>query len=171
MQPPNQQGRPGSAGQRNRSTRTADFARLAEPKGASMNISNASRIIGAMLITAIASGAAYANAQQGMSATAGAVAQRVAASGSPPRPRPDTSIVRDVRRALRRVPDMDDSEIHIRASHGVVTLTGSVPESWQISRAGNAARSVLGVKSVTNRLTERKSDAASIEQRLAASAG
>ncbi|WP_429448741.1 BON domain-containing protein [Paraburkholderia sp. 40] len=106
-----------------------------------------------------------------MSATAGAVAQRVAASGSPPRPRPDTSIVRDVRRALRRVPDMDDSEIHIRASHGVVTLTGSVPESWQISRAGNAARSVLGVKSVTNRLTVRKSDAASIEQCLAASAG
>ncbi|MBC8731594.1 BON domain-containing protein [Paraburkholderia sp. UCT2] len=136
-----------------------------------MNISNASRIIDAMLIAAIASGAAYANAQQGMSATAGAVAQRVAASGSPPRPRPDTSIVRDVRRALRRVPDMDDSEIHIRASHGVVTLTGSVPESWQISRAGNAARSVLGVKSVTNRLTVRKSDAASIEQRLAASAG
>ncbi|MBB5502981.1 hypothetical protein HDG37_007219 [Paraburkholderia sp. MM5384-R2] len=30
---------------------------------------------------------------------------------------------------------------------------------------------MLGVKSVTNRLTERKSDAASIEQRLAASAG
>ncbi|MDH6146272.1 hyperosmotically inducible protein [Paraburkholderia sp. WSM4179] len=132
-----------------------------------MNISNASRIIGAMLIAAIASGADYANAQPGV----GAVAQRVAASGSPPRPRPDTSIVRDVRRALRRVPDMDDSEIHIRASHGIVTLTGSVPESWQISRAGNAARSVLGVKSVTNRLTERKSDAASIEQRLAASAG
>ncbi|MGF6612906.1 hyperosmotically inducible protein [Paraburkholderia sp. WSM4175] len=136
-----------------------------------MNISNASRIIGAMLIAAIASGADYANAQPGVSATAGAVAQRVAASGSPPRPRPDTSIVRDVRRALRRVPDMDDSEIHIRASHGIVTLTGSVPESWQISRAGNAARSVLGVKSVTNRLTERESDAASIEQRLAASAG
>ncbi|WP_429574382.1 BON domain-containing protein [Paraburkholderia sp. UCT70] len=66
---------------------------------------------------------------------------------------------------------MDDSEIHIRASHGVVTLTGSVPESWQISRAGNAARSVLGVKSVTNRLTVRKSDAASIERCLAASAG
>ncbi|WP_233805343.1 BON domain-containing protein [Paraburkholderia sp. HP33-1] len=53
---------------------------------------------------------------------------------------------------------MDDSGIHIRASHGVVTLTGEVPESWQISRAGNAARSVLGVRTVTNRLTVREGD-------------
>jgi hypothetical protein len=136
-----------------------------------MNMSNGSRITAAMLVAAIASCATYANAQPGLSATADAVVQKVAASGSPPRPKPDTSIVRDVRRALKRVPDMDDSEIHIRSSLGVVTLTGTVPESWQISRAGNAARSVLGVKSVTNRLTVRKSDAAAIEQCPAASAG
>nr|WP_238538094.1 BON domain-containing protein [Paraburkholderia atlantica] len=66
---------------------------------------------------------------------------------------------------------MDDSKIHIRSSRGVVTLTGTVPESWQISRAANAARSVLGVKSVRNRLTVRESDEATIEQRPAASAG
>jgi hyperosmotically inducible periplasmic protein len=77
--------------------------------------------------------------------------------------RPDTSIVRDVRRALRRVPEMDDSGIHIRVSRGVVTLTGTVPETWQISRAANAARSVLGVRSVSNRLTEKKSDAPASE--------
>lgn len=136
-----------------------------------MNINNANRIIGAMLVAAIASCATYANAQAGLSATADVSVERVAASGSPPRPKSDTSVVRDVRRALRRVPDMDDSEIHIRSSRGVVTLTGSVPETWQISRAGNAARSVLGVKAVTNRLTVRKSDAAAIEQRLAPSAG
>ncbi|NVI04494.1 BON domain-containing protein [Paraburkholderia youngii] len=136
-----------------------------------MNKSNASRIIGATLVAAIASGSAYANGQPGLSATTDVIAQKVAASGSPPRPKPDTSIVRDVRRALGRVPDMDDSKIHIRASHGVVTLTGTVPESWQISRAANAARSVLGVKSVRNRLTVRESDEAAIEQRPAASAG
>ena len=136
-----------------------------------MNKSNPSRIIGAVLAAAIASGTAYANAQPGVSATSDVVAQKVAASSSPPRTRPDTSLVRDVRRALQRVPDMDDSEIHIRASLGVVTLTGSVPESWQISRAANAARSVHGVKAVTNRLTLRKSDAATSEQRPAASAG
>ncbi|MCC8402959.1 BON domain-containing protein [Paraburkholderia sp. MMS20-SJTN17] len=79
-------------------------------------------------------------------------------STTPPGTRPDTSVIRDVRRALRRVPDMDDSGIHIRAHLGVVTLTGEVPESWQISRAGNAARSVLGVRAVTNRLTVREED-------------
>jgi hyperosmotically inducible protein len=136
-----------------------------------MNINNANRIIGAASIAAIACCATYANAQSGSSPTAGVVALKVTASGSPPRTRADTSIVRDVRRAFRRVPDMDDSEIHIRSSLGVVTLTGSVPESWQISRAGNAARSVLGVKSVTNRLTLKKSDAANIGQRLTPAAG
>ncbi|MGF6659670.1 hyperosmotically inducible protein [Paraburkholderia atlantica] len=136
-----------------------------------MNANNASRIIGATLVAAIASASAYASAQPALCATADVVAQKVAASGSPPRPKPDTSIVRDVRRALRRVPDMDDSKIHIRSSQGVVTLTGTVPESWQISRAANAARSVLGVKSVRNRLTVRESDEATIEQRPAASAG
>lgn len=136
-----------------------------------MNINGASRISGAMLVAAIVSCATYANAQTGVSAPTGAVAQRVAVSTSPPGTRPDTSVIRDVRRALRRVPDMDDSGIHIRARLGVVTLTGSVPESWQISRAGNAARSVLGVRSVRNRLTLRKKDTEAIEQRLAPSAG
>jgi osmotically-inducible protein OsmY len=72
-------------------------------------------------------------------------------------------VVRDVRRAIRRVPDLDDSDIHIRVSHGVVTLTGSVPETWQISRAANAARSVLGVRTVRNRLEAQKGDAAASE--------
>jgi len=115
---------------------------------------------GAMLFVAIASCAVQASAQTGANAAA-VTAQRV--SASTPGTRPDTSIVRDVRRALRRVPELDDSAIHIRVSRGVVTLTGSVPESWQISRAGNAARSVLGVTAVTNRLTEKKGDAAASE--------
>nr|WP_275937521.1 BON domain-containing protein [Paraburkholderia susongensis] len=95
----------------------------------------------------------------------------VAVSTSRPGARSDDAIIRDVRRALRRVPEMDDSGIRIRAHRGVVTLTGTVPESWQISRAGNAARSVRGVMGVSNRLTERKKDEAAIEQRLAPLAG
>lgn len=117
-----------------------------------MNINRASRVSGAVLVAAIASHATFANAQNVVSAPVGVTVQRVAA---PPRNRPDTSIVRDVRRALRRVPQLDDSGIHIRARFGVVTLTGWVPESWQISRAGIAARSVLGVRGVSNRLTSR----------------
>ncbi|KXU83754.1 transporter [Paraburkholderia monticola] len=123
-----------------------------------MNENGARRIIGAMLAAAIGSCVIYANAQTGVSAAAYGAPQMLAVSTSAPGSRPDTSVVRDVRRALRRVPDMDDSGIHIRVSHGVVTLTGEVPETWQISRAGNAARSVLGVRGVTNRLTVREGD-------------
>ncbi|WP_233870814.1 BON domain-containing protein [Paraburkholderia adhaesiva] len=126
-----------------------------------MKTSGAGGIIGAMFFAAIASCATYANAQTSASTPAGAGVQRVAASTSPPGTRPDTSIIRDVRRAIRRVPDLDDSEIHIRARLGVVTLTGWVPESWQISRAGIAARNVLGVRAVSNRLKAHDEDAGS----------
>ncbi|WP_321911220.1 MULTISPECIES: BON domain-containing protein [unclassified Paraburkholderia] len=118
--------------------------------------------LGAIAFVAIASCAASAGsayAQTGMNDPPGVAVQRV--SASTPGTRPDTSIVRDVRRAIRRVPDLDDSDIHIRVSHGVVTLTGSVPETWQISRAANAARPVLGVTAVRNQLKAQKEGAAS----------
>jgi osmotically-inducible protein OsmY len=121
-----------------------------------MNKKAAGRMSGAMFVVAIASCATYANAQTGLRTPADFGGQMLAVSTSSPGTRPDTSVVRDVRRALGRVPEMDDSEIHIRVSHGVVTLTGRVPETWQISRAGNAARSVLGVRSVRNRLEVRE---------------
>ncbi|HTH60571.1 MAG TPA: BON domain-containing protein [Paraburkholderia sp.] len=123
-----------------------------------MDRNGASKRIGAMLAAVVASWASGANAQTQQRAPADASVQKVAAAGRQPGTRPDTSIIRDVRRALRRVPELDDSDIHIRASVGVVTLTGSVPESWQISRAGNAARSVHGVRSVSNRLTTHEDD-------------
>lgn len=136
-----------------------------------MNRNGANRKFGATLVAVIASCATYANAQTVVSTPTVAAAHMMAVSTSPPGSRSDDAIIRDVRRALRRVPEMDDSAIHIRAHRGVVTLTGSVPESWQISRAGNAARSVRGVRGVQNRLTERKKDEAAIEQRLAPSVG
>ncbi|CAG9243472.1 BON domain-containing protein [Paraburkholderia unamae] len=127
-----------------------------------MNVSVAGSVVGAMLIAAIAGGASSAIAQTGAQAGAqtGAGMQTVAASSSPPRSRSDSALIRDVRRALGRVPEMDDSGIRITAHQGVVTLTGSVPETWQISRAANAARSVHGVTGVQNRLTEKKKDEA-----------
>ncbi|MCP3713239.1 BON domain-containing protein [Paraburkholderia sp. CNPSo 3274] len=61
----------------------------------------------------------------------------------------------DVRRALVRTPGLNSMNIHVRVRGGIVTLTGSVPQHSQIARAGNAARSVRGVRAVTNRLTLR----------------
>ncbi|WP_321922101.1 BON domain-containing protein [Paraburkholderia guartelaensis] len=124
-----------------------------------MNRNGANGTIGAMVFVAIASCAAHANAQAGVNEPVSVAVQRV--SASTPGSRPDTSVVRDVRRAIRRVPDLDDSDIHIRVSHGVVTLSGTVPETWQVSRAANAARPVLGVKAVTNRLKAKEDAAAS----------
>jgi hyperosmotically inducible periplasmic protein len=136
-----------------------------------MNRYGASRTIGATLVAVVASCATYANAQTAVSTQDVATAGMVMVSTSPPGSRSDDAIIVDVRRAIRRVPDMKDSAIHIRVHRGVVTLTGSVPESWMISRAGNAARSVRGVRGVSNRLTERKKDVAGIERSLAPSAG
>ena len=144
---------------------------LKEPKGGSMNGNSAGRKFRMTLIAVIASCATYANAQTVASTPTGAAAHRMTVSTSRPGSRSDDAIIRDVRRAIRRVQGMDDSAIRIRAHRGVVTLTGSVPESWQISRAGNAARSVHGVTGVSNRLTERKKNVAAIEQRLARSVG
>ena len=120
-----------------------------------MNVSSVSAMIGAMLALAIAGYAAAASAQ---TPPAGVTKLKVAGPAAPHHNRPDTSIIRDVRRAFRRVPQLDDSAIHIRSSLGIVTLTGSVPQTWQISRAGNAARSVHGVRAVTNRLTSAEGD-------------
>ncbi|MFT4065839.1 MAG: BON domain-containing protein [Paraburkholderia sp.] len=79
--------------------------------------------------------------------------QPVASSAA--RNRPDSELIRDVRRTLTRTPGLHASGIHVQARHGVVTLTGWVPQRAQVHRAGNAARSVRGVRSVSNRLTVR----------------
>lgn len=63
-----------------------------------MNISGASRIIGAMLAAAIAGSATCVNAQTVVGAPADVAVQRVADAVSPPRNRPDRAVIRDVRR-------------------------------------------------------------------------
>jgi osmotically-inducible protein OsmY len=136
-----------------------------------MNRSGADGIIGATLVAVVASCATCANAQTAASPPAFEAAHMLTVATSPPGSRSDDAIIVDVRRALRRVPDMDDSMIHIRSHRGVVTLTGTVPETWQISRAGNAARSVRGVRGVQNRLQQRTKHLAAIGQQLVSSAG
>jgi hyperosmotically inducible protein len=144
-----------------------------EPTGGSMNRNGVSRNFSATLIAVIVSCATCASAQTvaGTPTVATGAAHMTTVSTSPPGSRSADAIILDVRRAIRRVPDMVDSEIRIRAHRGVVTLTGTVPETWQISRAANAARSVRGVTGVSNRLTVRTKHVAVIEQRVASSVG
>jgi osmotically-inducible protein OsmY len=59
----------------------------------------------------------------------------------------------DVRRALRKARGLDSTNIFVRTRAGTVTLLGTVPNDAQISRAGEVAKGVAGVSSVTNKLS------------------
>ncbi|MEM5425343.1 BON domain-containing protein [Paraburkholderia ferrariae] len=123
-----------------------------------MKVSGVSVKICAILVAVSMSyGSIHAGAQTGENTGAGATAHRAAYSTSRLQNRPDSAVTRDVRSALGRTPNLDASGIRVRARFGVVTLTGWVPEPRQIALAGNTARSVRGVRSVTNQLTLRNS--------------
>ncbi|WP_321916654.1 BON domain-containing protein [Paraburkholderia sp. J11-2] len=121
-----------------------------------MNVNGVSSKIGVILAIVITiSSAIHANAQTGVNSRPGATVQRAAYSTSRLQNRPDSAVTRDVRSALWRTPGVDASGIRVRARLGVVTLAGWVPERRQIGLAGNAARSVRGVRSVSNQLILR----------------
>jgi osmotically-inducible protein OsmY len=116
----------------------------------------ASIIIGAIAAAVIAIGTATcANAQTGGGMPNDASAQNQSIAASRSRNRPDSELARDVRRALSRAPNINASAIHVQARHGIVTLTGWVPQRAQVQRAGSVARSVRGVRQVNNRLNVR----------------
>lgn len=122
-----------------------------------MKSNGASRILGAMIAVVIASCATYANAQTGgMPNDASMQSRPTPAASNRNTNRSDSAIVRDVRRAFTRTTNLNSANIRVEARHGIVTLTGTVPQQSQIARAGNATRSVRGVRSVHNRLTVRR---------------
>jgi hyperosmotically inducible periplasmic protein len=65
----------------------------------------------------------------------------------------DRKLGYSVRRALSKAQGFDVSNVFVRARSGAVTLTGTVPEGGQIAQAGEVAKGVAGVKSVTNKIT------------------
>lgn len=60
-----------------------------------------------------------------------------------------------VRGALAAVDDLRDSTINVDVDNNVVTLRGSVANAAQKTKAGDEAKKIEGVKSVTNRLEVR----------------
>jgi hyperosmotically inducible periplasmic protein len=109
--------------------------------------------LAALAITICTLGASSAQAQTPNDAPKGATASAQPVTTSSIHRRSDNDIVRDVRRALSRTPGVNPSGIHVRSRNAAVTLTGRVPQRSQIARAGSTARSVRGVRSVSNRLT------------------
>jgi hyperosmotically inducible periplasmic protein len=117
--------------------------------------SGSSRITGAIAAVALAICAAYANAQTTGDVTNAATAPAQPITTSSIHRRSDAELVRDVRLSLSRTSGVNVSGIHVRSRNAAVTLTGHVPQRAQVARASSAARSVRGVRSVSNRLTVR----------------
>ncbi|WP_081771911.1 BON domain-containing protein [Paraburkholderia nodosa] len=115
------------------------------------------QVVGAALAIAIAGGAPCAGAQTTVSPPVDSSAQTAAVATAAPRRRSDTMLAGDVRRALVRNPGLNSMNIHVQVRGGIATLTGWVPQRSQIERASSAARSVRGVRAVSNRLTVRTS--------------
>lgn len=65
----------------------------------------------------------------------------------------NSQLGRKVRAAISKAQGVDVSNISVRARGGAVTLTGSVPDQGQIDAAGEAAKGVAGVTSVSNKLS------------------
>lgn len=104
------------------------------------------KTLGAALCLSVACSASYA---QDNSASAPAAAT----SAAPTAKKADRKLGYTVRKALSKTQGVDVSNIAVRSRGGAVTLTGTVPDQGQIDKAGDAAKGVAGVKSVTNKLT------------------
>jgi osmotically-inducible protein OsmY len=76
----------------------------------------------------------------------------------------DTKIERDVAEELRWSPELEDEDIAVKVSSGVVTLTGFVATLRERAAAERAAKRVTGVRALANDLqvrppgTETRSD-------------
>ncbi|WP_345813015.1 BON domain-containing protein [Paraburkholderia sp. PREW-6R] len=91
-------------------------------------------------------------AQASDAAASGAMTAAPAASAKTTK-KANSQLGRKVRSALAKTQGIDVSSIAVRARGGAVTLTGTVPNQGQIDAAGEAAKGVAGVTSVSNKLT------------------
>ncbi len=69
--------------------------------------------------------------------------------------RADHEIARDIKAELQRSPDVDQTDIAVKVTGGVATLTGFVPSVCQKFRAEAAAKRVAGVCGMANDLAVR----------------
>ncbi|MCC8395673.1 BON domain-containing protein [Paraburkholderia sp. MMS20-SJTR3] len=121
-----------------------------------MNVHKLIKLAGA---TALVLGCLNAHAQPQTTGSARAAEPPVSASQSTAEIRTaNRQLARDVRRAFRAAKNqgLRASNVTVRASNGVVTLTGSVPTAEQVELAASVAKGVSGVQSVINRVAVRK---------------
>jgi hyperosmotically inducible periplasmic protein len=71
----------------------------------------------------------------------------------------DTKITAKVKSALHKKSITEHSEIHVRTTGGIVTLTGRVPSSAIAARAERVTQSTAGVSKVDNKLIVSRTSA------------
>jgi osmotically-inducible protein OsmY len=94
-----------------------------------------------------------ASAQDGNSSAVVASADAGSAPSAKAAKAANRKLARNVRTAMARAKGIDMTQLFVYAKSGIVTLSGSVPKSDQVDRAGEIAKSVPGVSSVDNRLS------------------
>jgi hyperosmotically inducible protein len=107
------------------------------------------KALGVAVAVAVAS-SAYAQSSDTMAASGAMAAPSTNAKAVK---KADRKLGLAVRKALAKAQGFDVSNVYVRARGGAVTLTGTVPDASQISQAEDVAKSVPGVKSVSNKIT------------------
>jgi osmotically-inducible protein OsmY len=92
-------------------------------------------------------------AQDGNNSAAVASAAAGSASNAKSIRAANRKLAKNVRTAMAKAKGIDMTQLFVYAKAGAITLSGSVPKSDQVDRAGEIARSVPGVSSVDNRLS------------------
>jgi osmotically-inducible protein OsmY len=95
--------------------------------------------------------ACHAYAQASDSTSTGTTATAPAANSKTAKPE-NRALGKKVRSALAKAQGLDVSNINVRARGGAVTLTGTAPDNNQIQQAGEVAKGVAGVTSVSNKI-------------------
>lgn len=65
----------------------------------------------------------------------------------------DSTLTTKVKAALLKAQGMKSTDISVKTTKGVVTLSGTVQDAGQVKQAGAVAAKVKGVKKVENKLT------------------
>jgi hypothetical protein len=128
-----------------RSTRATLCEVQSETKGEVMKVVDMLKALSVVVCVAVAS-SAYAQSSDAMAAPDAATSAKTTK-------KVNRKLGLDVRRALSKAQGIDVSNIFVRARGGAVVLTGTVPDGAQIPQAGEVAKGVPGVTSVSNKLT------------------
>ncbi|AJY12875.1 BON domain-containing protein [Burkholderia dolosa] len=109
------------------------------------------RALGVAAVAACLSGSVYAQSSEPAAAEAPAASTPKAAAKSAKKA--NRKLGYAVRKAITKAGGIDVSNLVVRSKGGAITLEGTVPDQAQIDKAEEAAKSVKGVTSVSNKLT------------------